>query len=98
MEPNDHDGGSKRPRLAAHSPAGSPTIDRHVTADYGSPIVRHHSQNEAQHPNNSDKDEDDASCSQRLLTQPPDVLINATSPVLYARAEAVVSLPDIPQR
>ena len=98
MEPNDHDSRSKRPRSAAHLPAGSSTIDRHVTADHGSPIVRHHSQNEAKHPNNSDKDEDDASCSQRLLTQPPDVLINATSPILYARAEAVVSLPDIPQR
>ena len=98
MEPNDHDSRSKRPRLAAQSPAGSPTIDRHVTAVHGSPIVRQHSQNEAQHPNNSDENEDDNSCSQRLFTQPPDVFFNATSPLLYARAEALVALSDIPPR
>ena len=95
MEPNDHD---VLVWLPIRQLAPLPTIERHVTADHGSPIVRHHSQNEAQHPNNSDENEDDNSCSQHLFTQPPDVLFNASSPVLYARAEALVALPNIPQR
>ena len=98
MDPNDHDDRSKRRRLTSHSLAGSPTIDRHVTACHRSPQVGHPPSVNPQNDGDSDDDEDNISCSQRLFTQPLDVLFHVDAPILYARAGSLVSLSDIPQR
>ena len=98
MDPNDHDERSKRRRLASYSPAASPTIDRYVAAHHDSPMAHNPPCEHPHHAANSIDNEDDASCSQRLFTQPPDILLDVHAPVLYARAGSLVSLHDIPQR
>ena len=95
MDDNNHDSDPKRRRLTATSPVGSPTIDRWVSAGHSSPIVRlptnHYESKEAD-------DDSNASCSQQLFTQPPDVLTVNTPSIPYVEATSLVALPDIPER
>ena len=107
MDPKNHDDGSKRRRLAPASPAESPTLDRIVAAGHSSPIIYPPASNST--PNEADY-ESESSCTQRLFTQPPDVLLTrppdslpaANDPshetVLYAKASSLVTLPNIPPR
>eukprot|EP00956_Cyclotella_meneghiniana_P018449 scaffold30718_cov36-Cyclotella_meneghiniana.AAC.1 len=103
MDPNNHDDGSKRRRLAPSSTTET-SIDDSLTNDgHHSPIVRPPATQST--PNEADYDSE-SSCTQRLFTQPPDVLLNQQpphdlpihEPILYAKATSLVALHDIPPR